>query len=157
MARGVVAFSYSLSLSRVETCLSSHVQVLGITNYSHWGDAGQMRECMWESPVAQSHLLRVASERIKKFFHIGVTDRLYDSVAAAGVRRARRGWRLLPCGGAPAARELLLVRPGVADSPYDSFAAAGLRRRAGCGCYPVGPVGAARAVTGLTRRRRQPV
>lgn len=66
-------------------------QVLGITNYSHWGDAGHMRQCMWRSPTARQHLLDVAVRRVNKFFHVGVTDRLADSVAAAGVSEGLGG------------------------------------------------------------------
>jgi hypothetical protein len=29
------------------------LQVLGITNYSHWGDAQETRRCFWESEDLQ--------------------------------------------------------------------------------------------------------
>lgn len=59
-------------------------QVLGITNYSHWADAGDMRSCAWRSGSVRSQLLQVALSRITKFLHVGTTDRLEESVAAAG-------------------------------------------------------------------------
>ena len=63
-------------------------QVLGITNYSHWGDAGDMRHCVWKDEGARQHLAEVALARIDKFIHVGVTpNRLSESVEAAAVRR----------------------------------------------------------------------
>ena len=62
-----------------------HFQVLGVTNYSHWGDASAMRYCLWQSDSVRDHMLEVAIKRIEKFMHVGVTNRLGESVAAAGV------------------------------------------------------------------------
>ena len=64
-------------------------QVLGITNYSHWSDAGELRACMWGGERVRSQLLDVALARINKFVHVGSTGRLMDSVAAAAVRNLR--------------------------------------------------------------------
>ncbi len=61
-------------------------QVLGITNYSHWGDAGEMRSCLLQSDSARSKLLEVALKRLDRFMHVGTTDRLLESAEAAGVR-----------------------------------------------------------------------
>ena len=62
-------------------------QVLGITNYSHWGDAGEMRRCSWEDEGVRSRLGDFAVDRINKFIHVGATNRLSESVEAAGVSR----------------------------------------------------------------------
>jgi hypothetical protein len=58
-------------------------QVLGITNYSHWGDAAEFRKCVWDSEATRSQLITVATNRIDKFMHVGSTGKLEDSVAAA--------------------------------------------------------------------------
>lgn len=58
-------------------------QVLGITNYSHWGDAADFRSCAKSHPEVASTLSRVATQRIKRFTHVGTTDRLFDSAASA--------------------------------------------------------------------------
>lgn len=60
-------------------------QVLGITNYSHWGDAAPLRSCVWESNHAHDLLEQVALKRIKRFVHVGTTDKLFDSAASAAV------------------------------------------------------------------------
>ncbi|MEW5314830.1 MAG: hypothetical protein WDW38_006299 [Sanguina aurantia] len=58
-------------------------QVLGITNYSHWGDAGRMRGCVWDDTATHAHLLGVAQRRVQRFMHVGTTDRLSESVSSA--------------------------------------------------------------------------
>ena len=58
-------------------------QVLGITNYSHWGDAAEFRQCFWDSEATRSQLISVALNRIDKFMHVGSTGKLEDSVTAA--------------------------------------------------------------------------
>ena len=61
------------------------LQVLGITNYSHWGDAGDVRHCTEISEGTRAQLLKFAIARIDKFIHVGTTNRLSESVAAAAV------------------------------------------------------------------------
>ncbi|KAG1678906.1 hypothetical protein FOA52_003575 [Chlamydomonas sp. UWO 241] len=58
-------------------------QVLGITNYSHWNDAKAMRACMAGDPATASHMADLAIKRLDRFMHVGTTDRLDESVAAA--------------------------------------------------------------------------
>ncbi|KAG2489337.1 hypothetical protein HYH03_012167 [Edaphochlamys debaryana] len=58
-------------------------QVLGITNYSHWGDAAQFRGCLKAQASVEEHMLQVAKDRVRRFSHVGTTDRLFDSAAAA--------------------------------------------------------------------------
>lgn len=58
-------------------------QVLGLTNYSHWGDAAEMRRCMEHDDYASSHMLEVAQRRLEDFIHVGATNKLKDSVASA--------------------------------------------------------------------------
>ena len=45
-----------------------------------------MRKCVWEDSHTSQQLLNVALARIKRFLHVGTTDRLADSVTAAAVR-----------------------------------------------------------------------
>ncbi|GFR48031.1 hypothetical protein Agub_g9863 [Astrephomene gubernaculifera] len=58
-------------------------QVLGITNYSHWGDAGAFRSCLKSYDSLRDQMLRVAQERVRRFSHVGTTDRLFESAASA--------------------------------------------------------------------------
>ncbi|GIL54310.1 hypothetical protein Vafri_9893 [Volvox africanus] len=58
-------------------------QVLGITNYSHWGDAGGFRACLLRYDHLRSQMLEVAKNRVQRFTHVGTTDRLHESAAAA--------------------------------------------------------------------------
>ncbi|GLI61460.1 hypothetical protein VaNZ11_003852 [Volvox africanus] len=58
-------------------------QVLGITNYSHWGDAGGFRACLLRYDHLRSQLLEVAKNRVQHFTHVGTTDRLHESAASA--------------------------------------------------------------------------
>ncbi|EFJ42585.1 hypothetical protein VOLCADRAFT_121526 [Volvox carteri f. nagariensis] len=58
-------------------------QVLGITNYSHWGDAGGFRACLLRYEHLRDRLLEVAKKRVQRFTHVGTTDRLYESAASA--------------------------------------------------------------------------
>ena len=53
------------------------------------GDAGEMRRCTWEDEGVRDHLMDFAVSRINKFIHVGATDRLSESVEAAGVSGSR--------------------------------------------------------------------
>jgi hypothetical protein len=59
------------------------LQVLGLTNYSHWPQAPQLRACLFGRPEVRRELLDVAEKRLSKFAHVGTTGRLRDSVEAA--------------------------------------------------------------------------
>ena len=80
----------------------AHPQVLGVTNYSHWGDAGAFRACLQhpgqDGARLRGSMLRVATQRIGRFSHVGTTDRLFDSAASALVSpRDRTHCHPLPC------------------------------------------------------------
>ena len=101
-------------------------QVLGITNYSHWGDAGDMRRCVWKDEGSRAHLGEFAVARINKFIHVGTTNRLAESVAAAGVRKLKCG----KCGGSLGGRggargASLCCLPTVMHSTHFSHCPAG--------------------------------
>lgn len=59
------------------------LQVLGLTNYSHWEGAPQLRSCMLQHADIGQELLNFALRRIEKFTHVGATDRLFESVESA--------------------------------------------------------------------------
>jgi hypothetical protein len=59
------------------------LQVLGLTNYSHWDRAPALRACAFGRPDVARELLGVARARLGKFAHVGSTGRLKDSVEAA--------------------------------------------------------------------------
>eukprot|EP00798_Chlamydomonas_sp_ICE-L_P032015 gene32015-16536_t len=58
-------------------------QVLGITNYSHWNDAEELRHCMTSYPSAMEAMFNISKARIQRFHHVGVTNRLLESATAA--------------------------------------------------------------------------
>lgn len=74
--------------------------MLGITNYSHWGDAGLFRSCLRSYDHLHNQLLEVAKARIQRFQHVGTTDRLFESAASALVGVARcRAVGVMPVSG----------------------------------------------------------
>lgn len=59
------------------------MQVLGLSNYSHWDKAADMRRCIREDTAVADELLEFALKRIEKFAHVGTTDKLFESVESA--------------------------------------------------------------------------
>lgn len=59
------------------------LQVLGLTNYSHWDKAAELRSCMLKHDDIAEELLEFGLKRIEKFEHVGTTEKLYLSVEAA--------------------------------------------------------------------------
>ncbi|KAI8474343.1 MAG: hypothetical protein J3K34DRAFT_138880 [Monoraphidium minutum] len=55
-------------------------QVLGLTNYSHWEKAAQLRDCAKHNPKIADDLLAYAKNRLRTFSHVGTTDQLGPSV-----------------------------------------------------------------------------
>ena len=75
-------------------------QVLGVTNYSHWPEAHTVRRCAQEDPLLQRKLTRAAEKRLRRFLHVGLMERLDDSIASLSVRhvvRNRLCTRLIKC------------------------------------------------------------
>lgn len=58
----------------------SALQLLGLTNYSHWEEAGALRQCMFEYESVKKNLSDRALELLPKLKHVGLTEKLYDSV-----------------------------------------------------------------------------
>ncbi|KAL4420062.1 hypothetical protein ABPG77_004327 [Micractinium sp. CCAP 211/92] len=58
------------------------LQVLGLTNYSYWPVAEQLRHCVRSSWVAREMLLALATKRLKRMAHVGLTERLDESVTS---------------------------------------------------------------------------
>eukprot|EP00775_Hariotina_reticulata_P011472 gene11472-11616_t len=71
------------------------VKVLGLTNYSHWDKAADMRKCMLGDKAIADELLDFALKRIESFTHVGTTNKLYDSVESAAASLA------MPLDGLP--------------------------------------------------------
>ena len=61
------------------------IQVLGLTNYSHWKEAGPVRQCLQDSPVTQKLLSSLAIKQLQRFVHVGVMDMLDESIEALAV------------------------------------------------------------------------
>ncbi|KAL4457850.1 hypothetical protein ABPG75_012715 [Micractinium tetrahymenae] len=58
------------------------LQVLGLTNYSYWPEAGELRRCVRSSWVAREMLLALATKRLRRMAHVGLTERLDESVVS---------------------------------------------------------------------------
>ena len=56
--------------------------MLGLTSYSRWPEAGELRACLPHSVEARELLLQLALERLEKFLHVGTFDRLDESIAS---------------------------------------------------------------------------
>ena len=56
--------------------------MLGLTNYSSWPGTAVLRECLAFSKGARKLLLDVALQRLDRFVHVGVFDRLEESVTS---------------------------------------------------------------------------
>lgn len=77
------------------------MQVLGLTDYSQWEEAGSMRECL-QSPAEEAQARRrqalaLAIKRISHFAHVGVTEMLNESIASLaailGLRMQGLAWQ----------------------------------------------------------------
>lgn len=55
-------------------------QVLGLTNYSRWPEAPDLRACVRSNGVAREMLLQLAVRRLRSMAHVGLTERLQESV-----------------------------------------------------------------------------
>mmetsp|Transcript_3569 Transcript_3569/g.8517 ORF Transcript_3569/g.8517 Transcript_3569/m.8517 type:complete len:551 (+) Transcript_3569:111-1763(+) len=73
------------------------LQVLGLTNYSHHRDAAKLRGCVAEVPSVREAMVRVAVQRLQGMYHVGVTDRLQESITSAagslGINLTGPAWR----------------------------------------------------------------
>ena len=61
---------------------SSSAQVLGLTSYSRWEGAAELRRCLPTSVKARQLLLETALHRLDRFLHVGIFDRLEESIAS---------------------------------------------------------------------------
>lgn len=62
------------------------MQVVGLTNYSHWKEAGPVRQCLQNFPTTQQLLSSLALKHLQRFVHVGVMDMLDESIEALAVR-----------------------------------------------------------------------
>mmetsp|Transcript_21789 Transcript_21789/g.54868 ORF Transcript_21789/g.54868 Transcript_21789/m.54868 type:complete len:736 (+) Transcript_21789:344-2551(+) len=73
------------------------LQLLGLTNYSHLETASKLRSCISGLPNVKEAMTKAALARLQTLFHVGVTDRLEDSVASAasalGLSLVGPSWR----------------------------------------------------------------
>ncbi|KAL0055720.1 hypothetical protein WJX82_003741 [Trebouxia sp. C0006] len=58
------------------------LQVLGLTNYSHWKEAAPIRQCLQGSQTTQKLLSSLALKQLQRFVHVGVMDMLDESIEA---------------------------------------------------------------------------
>lgn len=58
------------------------LQVLGLTNYSHWKEAAPVRQCLQGFQTTQKLLSSLALKQLQRFVHVGVMDMLDESIEA---------------------------------------------------------------------------
>lgn len=84
-------------------------QVLGLTSYSRWADGAALRRCAGADAAAAERLRALALARLAGLAHVGLTERLPESVASLaaslGLRMDGPAWKVpvAPCGSAVAA------------------------------------------------------
>lgn len=61
------------------------MQVVGLTNYSHWKEAGPVRQCLQNFPTTHQLLSSLALKHLQRFVHVGVMDMLDESIEALAV------------------------------------------------------------------------
>lgn len=59
------------------------LQILGLTNYSHLETSTKLRSCISGLPAVREAMTKAALARLSTMFHVGVTDRLEESIASA--------------------------------------------------------------------------
>lgn len=71
-------------LRRHQACHINCLQVLGLTNFSHWprDEAAPLRACLRSNAVAREMLLKLATKRLRAMAHVGLTERLEESVVS---------------------------------------------------------------------------
>ena len=50
-----------------------------------------MRRCALQDPLLQRKLTRAAEKRLRGFLHVGLMERLDDSIASLSVRNTKQG------------------------------------------------------------------
>ena len=74
------------------------MQVLGITNYSHWRDTGDLRQCITSTPKARLQMQHLALQKLEAFAHVGITERLTESIlslaAAMQLKMQGPAWKV---------------------------------------------------------------
>ena len=63
------------------------MQVLGLTQYSHWPEATQVRRCIQRWPQLQAQASQMARKRLHTFLHVGLTEQLELSILTLAVSR----------------------------------------------------------------------
>lgn len=58
------------------------MQLLGLTQYSHWEEAAAVRSCARSSAAVRSRLLEAAQARLRAMAHVGVTEEMHLSIAS---------------------------------------------------------------------------
>lgn len=76
---------------------ASTLQVLGLTNYSHWKDHIALRHCFFTDSTTRTVLEKIAEARLMSMAHVGLTERLDESVlslaADLGVKMNDTAWK----------------------------------------------------------------
>ena len=73
-------------------------QVLGLTSYSRWADGAALRRCAASDAAAAERLHAIALARLRGLAHVGLTERLPESVASLaaslGLRMDGPAWKV---------------------------------------------------------------
>jgi len=66
------------------------LQILGLTNNSHWPGASELRQCYFEDAETHDALVDHAKHRLRALDHVGLTEQLDDSVASLAASLGRK-------------------------------------------------------------------
>lgn len=73
------------------------LQLLGLTNYSRWEHAKELRQCLFSDTQAKKQLVQIAKDRLTTMLHVGITEDLDRSIAslaaAVGADMDGRAWK----------------------------------------------------------------
>ena len=60
-------------------------QVLGLTEYSQWPEAKAVRQCAQQHGSVRRKLSALAQKRLRAMMHVGVMERMDDSITSLAV------------------------------------------------------------------------
>jgi hypothetical protein len=126
-------------------------QVLGLTSYSRWADAAALRRCAAADGGAAGRLQAAALGRLAGLAHVGLTERLQESVASLAasmdLRMGGPAWKARPAAGRAALRAgRQPCVPGSIQGCCDSCRVAAAQAGTACGYVRIVKVQGARVL-----------
>jgi hypothetical protein len=66
------------------------IQLLGISNTSFWGEAGDVRNCFLHDPTSRDRLFEIATKKLKQMPHVGLQANLSESVSSLAASMGKK-------------------------------------------------------------------